>query len=130
MLNGSCLCGAVHYEINAEIHRITHCHCSMCRKGHGAAYGSYGTVRHDEFRFTKGEDAVVKYRSSPSALRTFCKHCGSTLQWYSEVDHPETVGIAVGTVDTPFAPPPQQHIYVDSKASWFDIRDDLPQRKD
>jgi len=127
MHKGSCLCGAVRYEIDAEIKQITHCHCSMCRKAHGAAFGSYGTIPRSGFRFIQGEDAVATYHSSSSVSRTFCRHCGSTLQWYSDAAHPEWMSIALGTLDTSLEQPKQKHIFAGSKASWFHINDGLPQ---
>lgn len=127
MHKGSCLCGAVRYEIDAEIKQVTHCHCSMCRKAHGAAFGSYGTVPRSGFRFIQGEDAVASYHSSSSVTRTFCRHCGSTLQWYSDAAHPEWMSIALGTLDTSLQQPKQKHIFAGSKASWYQINDGLPQ---
>ena len=126
MHTGSCLCGVVRYEITGEIKRVTHCHCSMCRKAHGAAFGTYGTLLHTDFRFTAGEHAVATYRSSSSVIRTFCDRCGSTLQWYSETSEPEWMGIALGTLDTPLDQPIQKHIFTASKASWYQINDGLP----
>lgn len=125
MHKGSCLCGTVKYEIAAPIERITHCHCTMCRKAHGAAFGSYATVARTAFRFTEGETMVAEYASSPDVIRTFCRRCGATLQW-SMTSRSETVGIAVGTLDTPLDPPPQQHIFAASKADWYRIEDALP----
>lgn len=65
MHNGSCLCGAVKYQIDAPIESATHCHCGQCRKGHGAAFASYGNVRREHFRFTAGQDQVAAFHSSP-----------------------------------------------------------------
>lgn len=127
MHKGSCLCGAVRYEIDAEIKQITHCHCSMCRKAHGAAFGSYGTIPRSSFRFTQGENAVAIYHSSSSVTRTFCRHCGSTLQWYSDAVHPDWMSIALGTLDTSLEQQKQKHIYAGSKATWYHINDSLPQ---
>jgi hypothetical protein len=127
MHKGSCLCGGVRYEITAALTRITHCHCSMCRKAHGAAFGSYATVPKSAFHFTEGEALATAYASSPMVERTFCKRCGATLQWSSKIHHPDTVGIAVGTLDTSLEPVPQQHIYAASKASWYRIEDTLAQ---
>jgi len=127
MLKGSCLCGAVKYRLDAPIESATHCHCSMCRKAHGAAFGTYGNVRRKDFRFTQGQDSVVEYHSSPGVTRTFCKHCGSTLQWFSERPYPNWLSVALGTLDTPLGEIPQKHIYADSKADWYAIRDGLPQ---
>lgn len=81
MIRGSCLCGSVRYEIRVSLSRITHCHCSQCRKPHGAAFGTYATVNRADFTFITGEGDVTSYASSPGVLRTFCKRCGSTLQF-------------------------------------------------
>ena len=128
MHSGSCLCGAVQYQIDAPIESATHCHCNQCRKGHGAAFGSYCTVPWSNFRWLAGEDEVARYPSSPGVTRTFCRHCGATLQWYSDA-RPETVGITLGTLDTPLGPVPQKHIYCESKADWYAIADGLPQER-
>lgn len=122
--SGSCLCGAVKYRIDAPIESATHCHCSQCRKGHGAAFGSYCTVPWSSFRWVSGEDSVARYHSSPGVTRSFCQHCGATLQWYSDQ---QTVGITLGTLDTPLGQVPQKHIYSESKADWYAIADGLPQ---
>lgn len=127
MHKGSCLCGTVRYEIAAPLGRITHCHCTMCRKAHGAAFGSYVTVPRRAFRFAEGAAMVASYSSSPTVVRTFCKRCGSNLQWSSTSHHPETVGIAAGTLDSALEPPTQQHIYTAFKADWYRIEDGLPQ---
>ena len=37
---GSCLCGAVRYEVGGELRDVIYCHCEKCRRthGHAAAY--------------------------------------------------------------------------------------------
>ncbi|TFV91661.1 GFA family protein [Oxalobacteraceae bacterium OM1] len=125
MHQGSCLCGAVRYEIDGDIPKITHCHCSMCRKMHGSAFGSYLIVPRSAFRITAGADHIAAYVSSPGVQRTFCRQCGATLQWYED-DPNAVMGVAAGTLDTPLDPPPQKHIFTGSKASWYHIGDDLP----
>ena len=65
--------------------------------------------------------------TTPHVTRTFCKNCGATLQF---VDNRENeLGIAAGTLDSPLGVPEQSHIYVDSKADWYEIRDGLPQHR-
>lgn len=129
MLSGSCLCGAVTYQVDASITSATHCHCSMCRKAHGAAFGTYANVRREHFRFVFGENAVATYSSSSGVSRTFCQHCGATLQWFAEQPHPEWLSIAIGTLDTPLGDIAQKHIYPESKADWYQITDGLPQER-
>ncbi|WP_263138506.1 GFA family protein [Pseudomonas sp. RIT-PI-AD] len=125
MLTGSCLCGAVAYTLGAPLASATHCHCSQCRKAHGAAFATYASVPKTALRFTRGAERVRTFNSSPGVARTFCDQCGATLQWM-EVDSDSTC-IALGTLDSPLGPIPQTHIFVDSKADWFAIRDGLPQ---
>lgn len=122
-IRGSCLCGDVRYEIDGEIERIGHCHCSMCRKAHGAAFGTYGRVDKRVFRFVSGEDRVRSYRSSPEVTRTFCDRCGATLQFVH--DRSSHLGVAVGTLDDDPGVRPSYHIWTSAKAPWHEIEDDL-----
>ena len=126
MLRGGCLCGSVRYEIHGAIGRITHCHCSQCRKAHGAAFGSYAKVKRSEFRLISGEADIAAYPSSPGVLRTFCRGCGATLQFIREA-RTDGFSLAVGTLDDDPGVRPAAHIFVDSKAPWFEITDGLPQ---
>jgi hypothetical protein len=122
---GSCLCGAVAYEIDGELTDLVHCHCAMCRKMHGAAFGTYASAPRSAFRFVRGEGNVVSYRSSGPVTRTFCGTCGSTLQFMR--DGRATVSIAVGTLDTDPRRRPTRHIWTADKAPWWHIGDGLPQ---
>ncbi len=126
MIRGSCLCGGVRYEARAFASAMTHCHCSRCRKAHGAAFATYARVEHADFKFVSGADEVASYRSSPDVLRTFCRRCGSTLQFVRE-SKPEGFWLAVGTLDDDPGIRASHHIFVDSKAPWFEITDGLPQ---
>ena len=125
MIRGSCLCKAVQFEIHGKIARASHCHCSMCRKAHGAAFGTYAAAKAEDFRVVTGEDLITRYRSSPGIVRTFCARCGSTLQWLRE-SKPEMVDVALGVLDDDPGVRPAYHIYVDSKAPWYEITDALP----
>jgi hypothetical protein len=40
MIHASCLCGGVKFRINGALSQARNCHCSMCRKAHGAAFRS------------------------------------------------------------------------------------------
>jgi hypothetical protein len=123
MTTGSCLCGTVRYEISGPYQWMTHCHCSMCRKQHGALYATMLGVERRNFRWLQGEDAIVRYSSSESFERPFCRHCGSAL--------PGTFGSFVicraGTVDDSLEMKPIRHIFVAHKSSMCEITDSLPQ---
>ena len=126
MIRGGCLCGSVRYEIVGRVKKLVHCHCSMCRKAHGAAFGSYVVLDGKDFRIVSGEGDVTAYESSPGVQRTFCRRCGSTLQFRS-AKRPESVELAAGTLDDDPGVKPAYHIFVGSKAPWYDITDGLPQ---
>jgi hypothetical protein len=126
MIRASCLCGDVRFEIGGALSGASHCHCSMCRKAHGAAFGTYAAVNAADFRVVSGAERITRYRSSPGVVRTFCACCGSTLQWLRE-SRPEIVDIALGVLDDDPGVRPDRHIYAGSKAPWHEITDDLPQ---
>jgi hypothetical protein len=126
MTKGSCLCAAVRYEIAGPLGEIHHCHCSRCRKAHGAAFSTFAQVATDAFRFVAGEDRLRRFRSSPPVERTFCGQCGSSLLFTFD-GFPDAVWVAVGTLDDDPGTRPAAHIFVGSKADWFAITDELPQ---
>jgi hypothetical protein len=98
MLHGSCLCQGVTYEITGALTQALNCHCSMCRKAHGAAFRSRARVKAADFRFTKGYDLITWYESSPGNHRGFCRVCGSPL--LSRFDRDARVyGLPLGTLD-------------------------------
>lgn len=126
MLHGSCLCGGVKYEISGPLRGALNCHCSMCRKAHGAAFRSRARVNATDFRWVQGEELVTYFESSPGTQRGFCRVCGSPL--LSRFDqHPAHFGLPLGALDTDPQVKPMLHVFVGSKAPWHDITDNLPQ---
>jgi hypothetical protein len=126
MIEGGCLCGAVRYAVDGEIGQVSHCHCEMCRRIHGAAFGTYGAVPKENFRWVSGADSVNTYPSSETMARTFCSNCGSTLQAILKTE-PDVIYLTLGTTDGDPKCRPECHIFVESKAPWHEITDDLPQ---
>ncbi len=126
MLRGGCLCGGVRYEIRGEPGWITHCHCSICRKAHGAAFRTRIAVPSESFRFALGEDLLSRYESSSGVVRTFCRVCGSPIINIPPGEASE-LGVALGTLDDDPSGRPTCHVYVGSKAPWYEITDALPQ---
>lgn len=123
MLNGSCLCGGVTYKISEPLENFAHCHCSMCRKVHGAMFGSY--LRTRQVEFIKGEDLIARYESSKGFFRCFCGQCGSVLP--EQVEGAEYNFVPAGGLDDDVSIRPEKHIFAASKATWHQISDDLPQ---
>ncbi|MEF8833870.1 MAG: GFA family protein [Halofilum sp. (in: g-proteobacteria)] len=116
ILKGSCLCGAIRFEVDAAPSEIIRCHCRMCQKAHGASFASFARFRHEDFAVTDGAASLVTYRSSDIARRTFCGHCGSALQFLR--DGAPTFGLAISALDSPLEPQPVQDYYVESRSEW------------
>jgi len=126
MITGHCECGRVSYEIDSEITDFSHCHCSQCRRLHGAPYVTFAAVTRDGFRYVSGNSDVKVYASSDKNDRYFCGECGSQI-YVDAKSEPELLYICMGTVDGNPPCPPGYHAYVDSKAEWYEIGDDLKQ---
>jgi hypothetical protein len=112
----------VAWECGGEFELMTHCHCSMCRKSHGAAFGTYVGAPAAGFRWLGGEKEIVRYESSPGFHRPFCARCGSVVAGDPGGDR---VFMPAGCLDGDPAVRPLAHIFAASKAPWYEIRDDL-----
>lgn len=125
MIKGSCLCGRVAYEIAGPLTDVVNCHCGMCRKAHGAAFRTRATVHAADFKWTRGENHITWYCSSPGNYRGFCEACGTPL--LSRLDQtPEVYGLPLGALDDDPGVRPSAHCHVADRAPWFEITDDLP----
>ena len=126
MITGHCECGAVRYSARGPITDFSHCHCSMCRRLHGAPYVSFAGVALSQIEWLSGKDCLGEYASSAKNDRFFCQICGSRIAVASEED-PGVIYLALGAVDGSPDLPAGYHQYVDSRAPWLEIYDDLPQ---
>ena len=126
-IQGSCLCGTLKYEISAPFTMMMSCHCSMCRKHHGAPFATFAAAPIEGFHWLSGEEAVSYYASSPGSRRGFCSVCGSIAPMLMK-----EMGMAVipaGTLQGDPGIRPQGHLFVGSKAPWHTISDSLPQHQ-
>jgi hypothetical protein len=123
VIRGSCLCGGIAVEI-AQVALMRHCHCSMCRKETGAAFGTVAVVEPRHFRLARGEELVETYRYPPDGTRAFCRVCGS------KAPLPLLGGtiwiVPAGLLDDDPGVRPVLHQFAGSKACWWDIADALP----
>lgn len=121
--NGTCLCGAVRFTVNAPLKAPDACHCSQCRKQSGHVWASTDVKRTN--LTIAGEEHVRWYQSSAKVRRGFCGTCGSFLFW----DPParDSMAVAMGAFDTPTGTHLHCHIFTDDKGDYYDIADGLPQ---
>ena len=124
-IHGTCLCGALRYEVAGPLSMMINCHCSMCRKHHGSAYATFVAAPLMTFRWHQGESNVLHFRSSEHGVRSSCRTCGSVAP--TPVKQMDLVFVPAGNLlgDLPLRP--QGHVFVGSKAPWYEITDDLPQ---
>jgi hypothetical protein len=122
-LTGRCECGAVEYTVADEFAYAMNCHCSNCRAGTGAAFKPFGGIAREKLAVTKGADRLLVW-GDDDGNHTRCAVCGSLL--YSVVDAGR-VHVAYGSLRDRPSLKPTRHIFVGSKAPWFEITDDLPQ---
>jgi hypothetical protein len=123
MVKGSCLCRGFSFEVNGEFASMVDCHCSMCRKVHGAAFATFVGCATADYRVVQGQDLVGVYKSSEQGRRCFCKVCGSNLP----LAIGEQVFLPAGLLDGDPGVRTSAHYFVGSKAPWVDIADDAPQ---
>ena len=121
---GGCLCGAVRFEVTGPTRWCAHCHCTLCRRAHGAAFVTWFGVADEQFRFTSGEAMVRWFASTPGARRGFCSVCGSTMLFTSVRWEGET-HVALACVDGAIDRAPAAHVFFDSHVDWVDHGDGL-----
>ena len=126
MLKGHCECGRVTFEVNSGVRDFSHCHCSQCRRLHGAAYGTFAGIPRKTFKYVTGEKDVKSYWSSEKNERVFCGNCGSNIMVVDNTD-PDDFYLSMSTIEDDPEIPEGYHIWVSSKAPWHEINDDLPQ---
>lgn len=124
MIKGSCLCGAIEFEVEPIPEKIYNCHCSQCRKSHGAAFATQAFAKGETLKFLKGE-ALLKEYTGHGGVRAFCSNCGSRLMNYAP-DKNLYLSVALSSVDTDYGGKPIAHANVGSKAAWHSPSQDIP----
>jgi hypothetical protein len=127
LLNGKCECGAVRYRVADEFRYAANCHCSNCRAATGSAFKPFAGIEQDKLEVTEGADRLLIWGDADNN-HTRCGTCGSLL--YSVVRDGAYVHVALGSLADAPSIRPTEHIFVGSKAPWFEITDELPQREE
>lgn len=124
---GGCLCRGVRLEITPPTRWCAHCHCTMCRAAHGAAFVTWFGVAMGQVEVSDPEELLRWYASSPPARRGFCSRCGTTMLFESERWGDET-HVALAVMDGAIDREPTAHVYFDRHVPWFEPGDDLQRR--
>lgn len=125
-VKGSCLCGAVQYEVSGETKRFSHCHCQRCRKATGTGHATNLLMTPQAgISWLQGEDLLARYKV-PEAERfynCFCQKCGAPMP--RVVPELDAVLIPAGSLDSKPPVSPQGRIFWDSRVDWS-CADGLP----
>jgi hypothetical protein len=124
LLAGGCEFGAVRYTVADEFRYAMNCHCSRCRAGTGSAFKAFAGIERERLEITDGADSLLVF-GEDDLNHTRCGACGSLL--FSVVREGAYVHVALGSLVDPPSTRPTSHMFVGSKAPWFEITDDLPQ---
>jgi hypothetical protein len=123
MGKGSCLCGAVRFEVRGKLPAAVACHCSKCRKAIGHHEAGVDVSKADVT--VVGGDNVSWFFSSEKVRRGFCSTCGSPL--FFDPPEAEWIGIMLGAFDGPTGTFIAEHIFVGDKGDYYEICDGAPQ---
>ncbi len=123
MHKGSCLCGAVRFEVAGALPNPVACHCTRCRKFSGHIEASTDVPKASVV--IEGEDKVTWFVSSEKVRRGFCAICGASL--FFDPLFRDWIGISMGAFDGSTGTRLAQHIFVADKGDYYEIADGLPQ---
>lgn len=125
MVQGSCLCGQVEFQVELVPEKTFNCHCSYCRKAHGAAFVTVTLAKGDTLKITRGKELLKEHKNDIGGFRAFCADCGTLLMNYGP-DKNVYLGIILSTIDTPVDFRPVAHVNIESKASWHEPYEGIP----
>ena len=123
--HGTCLCGAVQFEVVGPSKWMAHCHCTRCQKAHGAAFATWVGVESGQAHIIDPQGALRWHVAPQGGQRGFCSQCGSPMFFKSE-RWPGELHIARALVAGPLDLEPQEHVYYESHVDWVVLCDALP----
>lgn len=124
---GSCLCGAVRFSVDLPSKWIAHCHCTYCRRAHGAALVTWAGFPSEHFTLEPESASPTWYESSTGAKRGFCARCGSPM-FFQSTRWPDEMHVARALFTDPLDREPGAHVFYETHVSWLDVNDDLPKK--
>lgn len=124
---GSCLCGAVRFRANLPSKWVAHCHCTCCRRAHGAPLVTWAGFPSEQFSLEPDAEQPTWYQSSPGAQRAFCTKCGSPM-FFQSTRWPGEMHVARALFTEPLDREPSAHVFYETHVPWLNVADDLPKK--
>ena len=128
-ITGDCLCGTVQFTVSIPIKWCAHCHCTRCRRSHGAGFVTWFGVNKRNFKLKSGNDHLSWYHSSEKSQYGFCINCGSSIffkskKWKNEIH------ITLANLENDHGIIPTAHVYFDTHVDWVPTDERLEQFAD
>jgi len=123
MHSGCCFCGELRFQLAADPTFACHCHCASCQKSTGVGFVTWVTFPAAAFALTSG--ALVEHHSSAGVTRGHCASCGTSIT-YLHRDRTTDIDVAAACLDDARIVEPKAHIWLQDKAPWIEVYDDLP----
>lgn len=124
---GSCLCGAVRFRVTLPSKWVAHCHCTWCRRAHGAPFVTWAGFPTARFALEADSEAPAWYTSSPGARRAHCARCGSPM-FFESTRWPGEMHVARALIEGPLDREPSAHVFYETHVPWLDVADALPKK--
>ncbi len=123
MKSGSCMCGAISFQVSCDLRQPDACHCLQCRKFSGHYFVSTDVPR--SALQIHGAGHITWFQSSERVRRGFCSICGCSL--FFDPPAKDWIGIAMGAIDGASGTSTELHVFVAEKGDYYGITDGLPQ---
>jgi hypothetical protein len=125
--HGSCLCGDVGFGAALPSKWVAHCHCSRCRRAHGAAFVTWAGFATEAVTIDDARSSLRWHLAPKGGARGFCGRCGSPMFFRSE-RWPGELHIARALFLAPIDRPPQAHVFYETHVDWASVGDALPKK--
>jgi len=125
ILQGRCSCGEVRFTVEDEVEYAFYCHCTRCRLRTGSVFAAIAAVGIDKVEVTAGDKSLLIEGECSDGYGARCSQCHTFL--FAAVRGRQYLHISLGALAGAPSRVPDRHIYVGSKAPWYQITDGLPQ---
>ncbi|MDE2372420.1 MAG: GFA family protein [Burkholderiales bacterium] len=122
---GSCLCGMVRFRATWPTKWVAHCHCTYCRRVHGAPFVTWAGFASENFALDPDSASPTWYESSPAARRSFCSRCGSPMLFQS-TRWPGEMHVSRSLIEGALDREPGKPVFYETHVPWLQVGDDLP----
>jgi hypothetical protein len=115
-MKGTCLCGAVEFDIAGTLPSLYHCYCSLCQKQTGGSHNAATLVDEANFNWLKGQDFITSYQKDTGFSSHYCQNCGCPVP--NSLRETGKCWIPAGLLEGSVTSQVVLHMHLDSKAQW------------